>query len=214
MPLTSVRFDAVRDTQKVFRVLLDALSHPGKLYELPRVGFVFGSARTRSSAFDQFQALGAVLATLLDHEVTFCLLGQDDAVYELNAQIADLTSSHSADREQANYVVSLQAPTASLVSQLNSGNLLYPDTSTTLICLVSDLATSSPGQHNGTLLALEGPGVAERQMVWVADIDAAFFNALSAVNARYPLGIDIICIAASGRVVGLPRSSQLTILKG
>lgn len=212
MPLTAVRFDAVRDTQKVFRVLLDALSRPGQLYDLPRVGFVFGSARTRSSMFDQFQPLGAILTTLLDHEVTFCLLGQDDAVHDLSVQIADLTSSHSTGREQANYVITLQAPEASLVSQLNLGNLLYPDTSTTLICLVADLASTAPDERNGTLLALEGPGVAERQTIWVADTDATFFNALSAVNARYPLGIDIVWITPSGRVAGLPRSTQLTIV--
>lgn len=214
MPLLATRFDPVHDTQKVFRVLLDALSRPGKLYELPPVGFVFGSARTRSSAFDQFQSPGAILATLLDHEVTFCLLGQDDAAYELGTQLADLTSSHSTDREQANYVVTLQAPAPSLVSQLNPGNLLYPDTSTTLICLVSGLALSAPDEHNGTLLALDGPGVAERQTVWVADTEATFFNALSKVNASYPRGIDVICVTSAGRVVGLPRSTRLTILEG
>lgn len=214
MPLMTTRFDAVHDTQKVFRVLLDALSRPGKLYELPSVGFVFGSARTRSSAFDRFQSLGAILTTLLDHEVTFCLLGQDDTAHELGAQLADLTSSHSAGREQANYVVTLQAPDASLVSQLNFGNLLYPDTSTTLICLVSDLAPRGLDKHNGTLLALDGPGVAERQTVWVAGTEATFFNALNTVNARYPLGIDVICVTSAGRVVGLPRSTRLTILAG
>jgi alpha-D-ribose 1-methylphosphonate 5-triphosphate synthase subunit PhnH len=213
MPLAAARFDAVRDTQKVFRVLLEALSRPGQLYELPRVGFVFGSARTRSSAFNQFQSLGAIVATLLDHEVTFCMLGQEDAVRELSIQITDLTSSHSAGCEHANYVISLQAPDASLVSQLNPGNLLYPDTSTTLICLVSDLASRAPDQHNGTLLALEGPGVAEKQTVWVADTNATFFNALSMVNARYPLGVDVLWITPSGRVAGLPRSTQITILE-
>ncbi len=214
MPPTVVRFDAVHDTQKVFRVLLDALSRPGELYELPHVGFVFGSARTRSSAFDQFQSLGAVLATLLDHEVTFCLLGQDDAVRELGVQLTDLTSSHSTSREQANYVVTLQAPDASLVSQLNPGNLLYPDTSTTLICMVPDLASRVLDERNGTLLALDGLGVAEGQTIWVADTDATFFNALSTVNASYPLGIDVICITSSGRVAGLPRSTRFTILEG
>ena len=212
MPLAAARFNAVRDTQKVFRVLLEALSRPGQLYELPSVGFVFGSARTRSS--DQFQPLGAVLATLLDHEVTFCLLGQEDAVRDLSSQITDLTSSQSSEREHANYVVSLQAPDASLVSQLNVGNLLYPDTSTTLICLVPELASRAPDKHNGTLLALEGPGVAERQTVWVAETDATFFNALSTVNARYPLGIDVLWITPSGRVAGLPRSTRFTILEG
>ena len=214
MPLTATRFDAIRDTQKVFRVLLDALSRPGQLYELPPVGFVFGSARTRSSAFDRFQSLGAILATLLDHEVTFCLLGQDDAAHELDAQLVALTSSHSAGREQANYVVTLQAPAASLVSHLNPGNLLYPDTSTTLVCLVSGLVPSAPDEHNGTLLALDGPGVAKRQTVWVADTEATFFNALSTVNASYPLGIDVIFVTSSGRVVGLPRSTRLIILEG
>jgi alpha-D-ribose 1-methylphosphonate 5-triphosphate synthase subunit PhnH len=214
MPLAAARFDPVRDTQKNFRVLLEALSRPGQLYELPRVGFVFGSAQNRSSTLHQLQPLGAVLATLLDHEVTFCLLGQEDAVRDFSTQITDLTSSHSAGREHANYVVSLQAPDASLISQLNPGNLLYPDISTTLICLVPDLASRAPDRHNGTLLALEGPGVAERQAVWVADIDATFFHALSTVNARYPLGIDVIWITPSGRVAGLPRSTQFTLLEG
>ncbi|GAC1448426.1 MAG: phosphonate C-P lyase system protein PhnH [Ktedonobacteraceae bacterium] len=215
MSLTSpaiVRFDAVRDTQKVFRVLLDALSRPGKFYELPQVGFVFGSAR--SSAFDPFQALGAVLATLLDHEVTFCLLGQDDVVRDLSTQLASLTSSRSASRDKANYVVTLQAPQKSLLSQLNTGNLLYPDTSTTLLCLVPDLAPGSRAEQSGTLLALAGPGVAEGQTIWVADTDATFFDALSTVNAHYPLGIDVILLTPAGRVAGLPRSTQSTILAG
>lgn len=217
MPLTAARFDAVRDTQKVFRVLLDALSRPGKLHELPPVGFVFGSARTRSSAFEQFQALGAVLVTLLDHEVTFCLLsqdGQDDVTHDLSIQLGNLTASHAVPRDKANYVVTLQAPAPSLLSQLNPGNLLYPDTSATLICLVPELAARSLSEHTGTLLALDGPGVAERQTVWVADTNATFFNALSTVNAQYPLGFDVIWVTPAGRVAGLPRSSQLTIIEG
>lgn len=214
MLLTAARFDAVRDTQKVFRVLLDALSRPGKLYELPPVGFVFGSAQNCSSAFDQFQALGAILATLLDHEVTFCLLGQGDIAHDLSIQLSKLTSSRSVPRDKANYVITLQGPASSLLSQLNPGNLLYPDTSATLICLVPELAAHSLTEHTGTLLALDGPGVAEKQTVWVADTNATFFNALSLMNTQYPLGFDVICITPAGRVAGLPRSSQLTIVEG
>ena len=47
------------DTQKIFRVMLEALARPGQLYRLPPVGPFFSSA---SGKFDIFETTGSLLA--------------------------------------------------------------------------------------------------------------------------------------------------------
>lgn len=209
--LACAHFDKIADTQKIFRVMLDALARPGQLYRLPPVGPLFSSA---SGKFDIFETTGSLLATLLDHEVTFCVLGQDDRALELSLLIGAATGSRSAPRDKAEYVATLEAPEENLLAQLNPGSLLYPNTATTLICRVEELANQLPKGDSGALLELSGPGVAPGQTLWVAGVEATFFNELKAINAGYPLGLDILCVTPQGQLAGLPRSTHLTILEG
>jgi alpha-D-ribose 1-methylphosphonate 5-triphosphate synthase subunit PhnH len=209
--LGSARFDKIADTQKIFRVMLEALARPGQLYRLSPVGSLFSSA---SGKFDSFETTGSLLATLLDHEVTFCVLGQDDRALELSLLIGATTGSRSVPRDKADYVVTLEAPAESLLSQLNPGSLLFPNTATTLICRVENLANQIPEGNSGAWLELSGPGVAPGQTLGVAGVKATFFNELKAINAGYPLGLDIIWVTPHGTLAGLPRSTQLAILEG
>ncbi len=206
--LTNTRFDKIADTQKIFRIMLDAMARPGKIYQLPSVGLLLSNTPSKLAPFE---TLAGVLATLLDHEVTFCLLGNDDSAMNLTPMLGAATGSRSLTRDKADYVVTLEAPETSLLSQLNPGSLQYPNTATTLISRVENLANEAETEGKGTILELRGPGVEPDQKLWVAGTKATFFNALSSINAGYPTGIDIIWVTAGGKLVGLPRSTQLTV---
>jgi len=209
--LTGSRFDKIADTQKIFRIMLDAMARPGKIYQLPPVGWLLSN---NSSKFASFETLSGVLATLIDHEVTFCLLGNDDSAMNLTPILSAATGSRSVTRDKADYVATLEAPETSLLSQLNPGSLLYPNIATTLISRVENLANEAEGEGNGTLLALNGPGAEPNQKLWVAGTNATFFNTLSSINAGYPTGLDIIWATPSGKLVGLPRSTRITVVGG
>jgi len=215
IPLTpSHRFDHTRDSQKIFRVMLEALANPGQVFQLPKTGDFFGNTLPGASRnYAHFETLGAFLATLLDHEVTFCLLGDEHIAADLSGVICTSTNCRSVPRDKADYVITLQPPVSSLPAQLKPGNLIYPDTSATLICLVPDLLGETPEDKKGALLELSGPGVKPGQRLWVAGTSAAFFVSLGEVNVSYPLGIDVFWLTPGGLLVGLPRSTRLSILE-
>ncbi|NWJ47216.1 MAG: phosphonate C-P lyase system protein PhnH [Chloroflexi bacterium] len=208
------RFDHTRDSQKIFRVMLDALANPGQVFHLPKTGDFFGNTLPNSSRnYAHFETLGAFLATILDHEVTFCLLGDETIAADLSSVICTSANCRSVPRDKADYVFTLQPPVASLPAQLKPGNLIYPDSSATLICLVPDLLGENPEGKKGALLELSGPGVKLGQRLWVAGTNATFFVSLGEVNAAYPLGIDVFWLTPGGVLVGLPRSTRLSILE-
>jgi alpha-D-ribose 1-methylphosphonate 5-triphosphate synthase subunit PhnH len=187
------------------------MARPGKLYQLPPVGQLLGST---SGKYSQYETLATVLNTLLDHEVTFCLLGNDDTSFDLTPMLSAITGSRSTTRDKADYVVTLQAPEENLLPHLNPGNLLYPNMATTLISLVEELENELPTKSTSPLLELSGPGIKSVQKLWVAGTNATFFNTLNDINAGYPTGIDIFWLTPAGKLVGLPRSSKITILEG
>lgn len=63
----------------------------------------------------------------------------------------------------------------------------------------------------GVGLRVAGPGVPGARRVVVEGTPGEVFVALAEANAGYPAGIDAWLAAGDGSVVGLPRSSRVTI---
>jgi alpha-D-ribose 1-methylphosphonate 5-triphosphate synthase subunit PhnH len=94
--------------------------------------------------------------------------------------------------------------------ELRTGSFDYPDDAATLIVQVPSL-----DQAEGDLtLSLEGPGVPGRRLLKLGGIDAGFFAAREQANRHYPIGIDLILIDQEGRIAGLPRTTQISIVTG
>jgi alpha-D-ribose 1-methylphosphonate 5-triphosphate synthase subunit PhnH len=87
----------------------------------------------------------------------------------------------------------------------------YPDDSATLIVQVPTLDQETA---NDLTISIEGPGIPGRRVVKLSGISAELLAARDRVNAHYPLGIDLIVIDQEGRIIGLPRTTQITIVTG
>ncbi len=72
-----------------------------------------------------------------------------------------------------------------------------------MIVEVETLAEAGP-------LVLAGPGIPGARRLGVSPLPEALVPALAANRALFPRGVDLI-LAAPGAVVGLPRSTTVTI---
>lgn len=84
-------FDDVHDTQKIFRIMLDSMARPGKINVLPSIYLL-----RKDENF-----LYLIAKTLLDIEVTFCFLPQNNF---LEYQIKQDTGSSTAPIDKADYI--------------------------------------------------------------------------------------------------------------
>ena len=194
----SPAFEPVRDAQRTFRVVLDALARPGTVQRLPVAA---GDAPVNPW-------LAAVLVTLLDHEVSLAVEPFEGA--EGVAQYArQRTAVPLVPAERADFVVAAwDRLDPQLPTRLRQGSLAYPNDSATLLILVPSFDQSNGGE--GLLLDLAGPGVPSRHRVRVGGLRPALFETRDEV-AEYPCGIDLILIDPSGQIAALPRSTAIRV---
>lgn len=193
--------DPVHDTRETFRALVDATSRPGTIQQTPTT-----------------PATHAVVATLVDHEVTF--FGGDD---ELRTTLDRESRLDDASFEDADVVV-VDGHTDGRVAEAKRGSLKEPSEGATLVYDVSgvaaesedspdDVGRSEDGERETLTLAVSGPGVPETRTVAVDGFPAAEVEAIAEAQSAYPRGVDVYLTAAD-RVVGLPRSVDVAVVEG
>lgn len=191
--------DPVRDAQRVFRALLEAMSRPGQVQALPAAAL----AGMQSPGLDVAQT--AVLLTLLDAETTLWL--DPDAAPRTDPAAAAYLRFHTGvrllgDASSAGFAAThAAAADAALWSTLPHGTDESPQAGATLIVAVASLA-------HGHGIALEGPGIEHRQALQVEGIDPAFWRARRAMESVFPRGIDLI-LTCGDRIAALPRTTRI-----
>ncbi len=174
-------------TQENFRVLLDSMSHPGRILKLP----------------DDFPA---VLYTLLDHEVSFTVIGPG-ASEEFIHRIYQMTKSPYSGIDEADYVVVCGGSSGDMLAHVRRGELEFPDRGATVFYEVGEL-----GGNQGSKIQLMGPGVIDLIELNVFGIDNNDLSMINEINTEYPLGIDIIFIDRSMNIASIPRSSRISLM--
>jgi alpha-D-ribose 1-methylphosphonate 5-triphosphate synthase subunit PhnH len=206
-------FDEVREAQIVFRRVLDAMSWPGKVVDLP-TGSLRGLAPWPISLLQ-------VARTLLDAQVRFSVHGINSD--ELARYLAVNTGAINAPSTGQVDFVFAGAPLEKLgLGALHPGHLLSPDDSATLVLACqflqdpsqnpdsssSDIASLPGGKARNISLTLRGRGVrGERTLVVDYSAGVVLLN-LAAMEYEYPLGIDVVLTDEGGRVAGLPRTTR------
>lgn len=142
-------------------------------------------------------AFGLIAQTLLDLETSFYT---PDAA--LTQQLSH-TGARALPIEQAAYHFYAQCGPQELadISRAAVGTMQYPDEAATLM-IGCTLGT-------GTRLTWRGPGIKEQAHLMIGGVPAEFW-ALRESVCRFPLGWDIYFVDGA-QVVGLPRSTQVTI---
>lgn len=183
--------DPVRDSQAVFRAVMDALARPGRVQTLaaspercPRLPL--GSA--------------AVALTLTDFETPVWLgpsLAGDEAVttflrFHTGAPLV-------ADPSVAAFAFLAPGEPLPPLEGFALGSAEYPDRSTTLVVPVDTLV-------EGTGWRLRGPGIEGDRRLSIGPLPADMPARLAANRALFPRGIDLVFVAGN-RIAALPRTT-------
>ena len=180
-------------SQAVFRVALDALSHPGRVFDMP-----LETALPRQG----HGAAAAMLLGLLDADTTLWLspsLASSDAPvwlrFHTGCQIV-------ADAAEAQFVWVAQGDDMPQLSKLQLGSDAYPDQSATCVLEVDNLH-SDPGAWR-----LQGPGIPTERSLRVRGIAPEFTLQWADNHASFPRGVDVYLCTAT-QIAGLPRTTRI-----
>jgi len=184
------------ETQARFRSLLEAFSWPGRPVRLKAGPLPCTAARY----------LMAVAETLLDHEVTFAIIGDglvEGDARSLSDQVRLRTGARPARPDEAEFVF-VRGTAGRVIHELPVGDPEFPDRGATLIWRVDGFA-------GGLSATLRGPGIDGARLLRLAGVAAADLLALGQINQAYPLGLDTLFVDDQGTIVGLPRSTSIEL---
>ena len=174
--------DPVHDTRRTFDGLLSAMSRPGTVHEVPA------------------PADHAVVATLVDHEVT---IATDDET--LRDALSGQGRLESAAPEDAD-IVHIRDHTRVDVRTCKRGSLVEPSEGATVVYRVESVAA---GSGTGTTVRLSGPGVEDTATLSVPLPESAI-AALIDAQSDYPRGVDAV-FAAADRLAAVPRAVTVEV---
>lgn len=174
--------------QRVFRRLMEAAAFPGRIVAIAEDN-------------DATDALTAVLATLLDGEVSLA-----DPEGLVAGENWPRLETRAAAPEQADFILAQGARALGVEPRL--GSLESPERSATLILRVAALG-------HGAAYGLSGPGVngeddRRASELRVTGLDPAWLAAREGWVSAFPLGVDFILVDA-GRAAALPRTTRIAM---
>ncbi|MDO3649848.1 phosphonate C-P lyase system protein PhnH [Nocardia mangyaensis] len=172
--------------QQVFRAILAAFARPGQIATLPTT--------------DLPPTLLAVTA-LADSGTALCVVGDDSALWSDALSVG--TDAPAVGLAAARLVAALRPLTADEVGVLARGTAEAPEHGAFVAIPVESV-------ENGVPLRLSGPGVDGEVVFAPSGLDAEVVAARAAAVLGYPAGIDLLCVAADGRIVGLPRTTVVS----
>lgn len=180
----------------VFRAVLEALSRPGKVVDLPA-----------GVATSVPPAVVPVLA-LADLDVAVATLeAGDESTWA--SSIRSVTGCRVAAATDADMIVAVRPPTADEVASLRVGTAHAPERGARLFVLCAAITEGSA--EAGTTIRVQGPGASAGRTITVTGVDADAIRALADANRAFPAGVDTWLITGDRRMVGISRSSRIDI---
>jgi len=166
--------------QAAFRLLLEATSRPGRIYDL-------------SPVLDETPAFMAILATLVDKGVIL-----HDGTRGLRQRELNVLQAVPGEAEKANFILASGAQPPEFKPAI--GSLESPETGATLILTVAALGQGE--MH----MCCTGPGIEDRHTFHVQGLHPGWIQARKNWNTWFPLGVDIYLVDAT-QVCALPRTT-------
>ncbi|HVJ53411.1 MAG TPA: phosphonate C-P lyase system protein PhnH [Aliidongia sp.] len=183
--------DPVDEAQLVFRQILDAMSHPGRIVTMARPADLppgLGRAAT------------ATALTLLDFETPVWL---DPAAMPAAAHLRFHCNCPIVPApEQAAFAFVAEPLALPPLDRFPLGSDAYPDRSTMLVIEVAQLDDEGP-------LRLTGPGIQHAARLGIAGLPVDFWAARAALAPLFPRGLDLI-LTAGDRLAALPRTTLVS----
>lgn len=184
--------------QATYRALLQAVSGPGSSVRLNGL-----------ETLSPLASIRAVVECLLDHEVGVCILGARPEPAALAAAVA-ATGAHPMPIDRADFLVVVGPDSRGGLTAARRGSHESPEDGATVIYSLDGAGAPSADRFR---VRLEGPGIAEAggRVPDMRGIPAPELQALSEVNADYPLGVDAFFVRPSGEVMAIPRSTRIQV---
>ena len=184
--------DQARDSARAFRLMLDAMAHPGRI--LPMASELDAPAPLLAPS-------AAICLTLCDYDTPLWL---DETLH--TPRVLDYLRFHTGaciepDKAQASFLICTQASAASCLANANRGNAEYPDASATLIIQLSSFS-------EGERLILKGPGIDGEAGFTTGGLDQQFWDLMESNHRSFPLGCDVLFVDPDG-IAALPRSTHI-----
>ncbi len=180
--------DPAHDSQRLFRAILDAFAHPGRIVSLTHAPAAVGPLSQAATAF---------VLTLVDRDTPLWLAPAFDT-----QAIRDFVRFHTGAplvAQEADALFGLVTPDrAPLLDGFPIGTDAYPDRSATLVIEV-------PSLSSGPTRTVRGPGIDGQARMAIADLPESFASEWAANHALFPCGVDLVFTAGS-ELLALPRS--------
>ena len=189
----SARFLDIHESQIVFRLLLDALSQPGKIFHLP------------AELVTRIPVVEIPLLALLGYDTPFALVGADTSREQL---VARATSGRVTDPTAAGYLGVCDPRTELLPMSFCLGTPMRPDTAAQVSVQVNGIFSSAT-EPNATLL-VSGPGVESVNHVLCDGANTGELEFLLRRDWTAPRGLDMWIIGVDGSFIGIPRTSRVS----
>lgn len=189
--------EIVHQTQEVFRMILHCMSRPGTIENIRDI------EKTINAHGDCPQSIFVTAITLLDAEVSFCVIGEH--AREIEESLSSFTFAKVADVEEADYIFVMKDTPKKLMRHVlkfaKKGTFENPDRSATILVETEKLS-------NEPSLTLRGPGIQDTVMVEIAE-STFWLTAREEANHEFPLGIDMILIDEESNLMCLPRTTTI-----
>ncbi len=179
--------DPPHESQRVFRGVLEAFAHPGRIVTVADAPAAPGLLCRATAAF---------LLTLADRDTPLWLAPEFDS-----PEVCDFVRFHTGapivgGRAEAAFAV-LAHDQLLPFDTFSIGTDTYPDRSATLVIEV-------PALGAGPALIWRGPGIDGQASVAVAGLSHVFWLDWAANHSLFPCGVDVV-FAAGSQLVALPR---------
>jgi len=184
-------FDVVFDSQKIFRLILEAMSNPSRVVNIKEYA---------DKLYGDYPVLLAVAMTLLDNEVSFNTCENR----QLSDDILSLTLSKREKVDSADFIfVCDEKEIKEVIENVKCGTLADPHKSATVII-----------QNDGEFdckLKLSGPGIKNYTDIQTTKIVKNTIILRDTQNYEYPQGIDLIFISGDGGLFAVPRLTRMEV---
>jgi len=191
-----MKLDLVHDIQGSFRRLLNAISYPGRIYNM-------SNSAKHEFDLNTFDSTFVLMYMLLDAEVTFHICSNKSE--ELSKFIRQVTNSRQVKIEEADYIFILSDCISEEVSKAiklaKIGTLINPHKNATIILEVKNLS-------NEKVYKLNGPGIKNCHYFDFAN-ESNLVDIRNKKNDEYPMGVDIIFLDDKANIVAIPRTTRI-----
>jgi alpha-D-ribose 1-methylphosphonate 5-triphosphate synthase subunit PhnH len=184
--------DQARDSARAFRLMLDAMAHPGRILAV---------ASKLDAPAPLHAPTAAICLTLCDYDTPLWL---DESLH--TPQVLDYLRFHTGariepDKAQASFLICTPISAAAALANAHRGNAEYPDASATLVIQLSSFS-------EGERLILKGPGIDGERDFTTGGLDERFWGLMEDNHRSFPLGCDVFFASPAG-IAALPRSTRI-----